>query len=392
MTFLTDKGVAIIACADTKLVRRSGRSAMALAGEVLGGVLARTSLSKHDIDGLAITVAMSEAGNPFWSNLAAEALGLSLRWCQLTDLGGASAVANVARAAAAIHAGLCETVVCLAADAVSTQDLARQSGYRTEFGDPQGYSGPPMVFGLLSSAYAHRHGYPEQALARLAVAQRKGALANPNACDVLQKPLGEADYLRSRMIADPVRMLDCVMRCDGANAVIVTTTERARRLGVKAMAHPVAYRELTNFDPRDDVDDITLSGFSVVGPATLRDAGMTAADIDMLQPYDDFLIAVLLQLEQIGFAPIGGGGDFMLSRDLSFRGDFPVNTGGGQISAGQPGLAGGGVNLTEAVTQLLGQAGERQVARRRTALVTGIGAMQYARNWGTSAVLVLEAG
>jgi acetyl-CoA acetyltransferase len=81
----------------------------------------------------------------------------------------------------------------------------------------------------------------------------------------------------------------------------------------------------------------------------------------------------------------------MLARDISFRGDFPINTGGGQISAGQPGLAGGGINLTEAVAQLLGQAGERQVARRRTAMVTGIGAMQYARNWGTSAVLILEA-
>ena len=391
MTFLRDKGVAIIACADTKLVRRSGRSAMALAGEVLTTVLDRAGLAKSDVDGLAMTVALSEAGNPFWTNLAAEALGLSASWCQLTDLGGASAVANVARAAAAIQAGLCETVVCIAADAVSTQDLSRQTGYRTEFGDPLGYSGPPMVFGLLSSAYAHRHGSPDAALARLAVAQRQGALANPNACDVLRKPLSEADYLQSRMIADPIRMLDCVMRCDGANAVIVTTTERARRLGVKTIVHPLAYRELTNFDPRQEIDDITVSGFTVTGPAALQDAGLSPADIDMLQPYDDFLIAVLLQVEQIGFAPAGGGADFLLSRDLSYRGDFPINTGGGQISAGQPGLAGGGVNLTEAVTQLLGQAGERQVARRRTAMVTGIGAMQYARNWGTSAVLVLEA-
>ena len=233
MKVLRDKGVAIIACADTKLVRRSGRSAMALAGEVLAQVLARAGLTKQDIDGLAMTVPMSEGGNPFWTNLAAEALGLSVSWAQLTDLGGASAIANVARAAAAIHAGLCETVVCLAADAVSTQDFSRQTGYRTEFGDPFGYSGPPMVFGLLSSAYAHRHGLPEAAMAKLAVAQRQGALANPNACDTFKRPLTEADYLGSRMIADPIRMLDCVMRCDGANAVIVTTTERARRLGVK---------------------------------------------------------------------------------------------------------------------------------------------------------------
>jgi acetyl-CoA acetyltransferase len=391
MKFLREKSIAIVACADTKLIRRSGRTAMSLAGEVLTQVLNRAGLGKLDIDGLAMSVALSEAGNPFWSNLAAEALGLSLTWTQVTDLGGASAIGNVARAAAAINAGLCETVVCLAADAVSTQDLSLQTGYRPEFADPFGYSGPPVVFGLLSSAYAHKHGQPDKALAKLAVAQRNNALANPNACDVLKTPLTEADYLKSRMIADPIRLLDCVMRCDGANAVIVTTTERARKLGVKRMVHPIAYREITNFDARQEIDDITVSGFTVSGPMALSDAGMKPSDVDLFQPYDDFLIAVLLQLEHIGFAAPGGASDFLLSHDISFHGDFPINTGGGQISAGQPGLAGGGVNLIEGVTQLLGAAGERQVGRARNAVVTGIGAMQYARNWGTSAVLVLGA-
>jgi len=392
MSFLRDKDIAIVACADTKLVRRSGRSAMSLAGDVLDQALGRAGLEKKDVDGFASTLAMSEAGNPFWTNLVAESLGLSTSWTQLTDLGGASAIGNVARAAAAIKAGFCETVVCLAADAPSTRDLSNQTGYRTEFGDPFGYSGPPMVFGLLSSAYAHKYGgLPQQALARLAVAQRNGALLNPNACDVLRVPLTEADYLNSRMIADPIRMLDCVMRCDGANAVIVTTTARAKRLGVTRMVHPVAYRERTNFDPTQEIDDITLSGFTMSGPEALADAGMAPGDIDAFYPYDDFLIAVLLQLEQIGFAPPGGGGDFVLGRDIGIGGAFPINTSGGQISAGQPGLAGGGVNLVEAVAQLLGQGGERQIARARNAMVTGIGAMQYARNWGTSAVLVLEA-
>jgi acetyl-CoA acetyltransferase len=128
MKFLRNKDVAIIACADTKLVRNSGRSVLSLAGEVLGQVLERSGLERADIDGLAMTVSLAEAGNPFWSNIAAESLGLTLSWCQLTDLGGASAVGNVARAAAAIHAGLCETVVCLAADAPSTQDRSNQTG------------------------------------------------------------------------------------------------------------------------------------------------------------------------------------------------------------------------------------------------------------------------
>jgi acetyl-CoA acetyltransferase len=391
MKFLRNKDVAVIAYADTKLVRNSGRSVMALAGEVLGKVLERSGLERADIDGLAMTVSLAEAGNPFWTNIAAESLGLTLSWCQLTDLGGASAVGNVARAAAAIHAGLCQTVVCLAADAPTTQDRSNQTGDRPEFSDPFGYSGPPAVFGLLSSVYHQRYGLPEQALAKLAVTQRDGALKNPNACDVLNVPLTAEGYLSSRLIADPIRLLDCVMRCDGANACIVTTTENARRLGMKKMMHPVAYREITNFDSSQTVDDITISGFSVAGPAALADAGMSPDDIHMLHPYDEFLIAVVLQLEQIGFAPAGSGGDFILRHDIGFSGDFPINTGGGQISAGQPGLAGGGINLTEALTQLFDEAGERQVRRARNAMVTGIGAMQYARNWGTSAVLVLES-
>lgn len=392
MKFLRSKDVAIIACADTKLVRGSGRSVMSLAGEVLGRVLKRSGLERTDIDGLAMTMSLAEAGNPFWTNIAAETLGLTVSWCQLTDIGGASVIGNVARAAAAIHAGLCRTVLCLAADAPTTQESSNQTGYRPEFGDPFGYSGPPMVFGLISSAYHNRYGLPEKAMAKLAVTQRAGALKNPNACEVLRVPLTAEGYLSSRMIADPIRLLDCVMRCDGANACIVTTAEHARRLGIRKVVHPMAYREVTNFDALQAVDDITISGFSAVGPATLEDAGMSASDIQMLHPYDDFLIAVVLQLEQIGFAPAGSGGEFILRREIGIGGDFPINTGGGQISAGQPGLAGGGVNLIEALTQLFGNAGERQVPRVRNAMVTGIGAMQYARNWGTSAALVLEAG
>ncbi len=323
MKFLRSKDIAIIACADTKLVRGSGRSVMSLAGEVLGRVLERSGLERADIDGLAMTVSLAEAGNPFWTNIAAEALGLTVSWCQLSDIGGASAVGNVARAAAAIHAGLCQTVLCLAADAPTTQDGSNQTGYRPEFGDPFGYNGPPVVFGLISSAYRHRYGLPEQALAKLAVAQRHGALKNSNACDVLKVPLTAEGYLSSRMIAEPIRLLDCVMRCDGANACIVTTTEHARRLGIKKIVHPVAYREVTNFDALQTVDDITISGFSAVGPATIEDVGMSPGDIQMLHPYDDFLIAVILQLEQIGFAPAGGGGEFILQHDIGFSWRLP---------------------------------------------------------------------
>jgi uncharacterized OB-fold protein len=166
-------------------------------------------------------------------------------------------------------------------------------------------------------------------MARLAVAQRLGALANDRACEDLRVPLTEADYLASRMIAEPLRLLDCVMRCDGGNAFLVTSTRLATKLGVDRIIHPIAYRERTNFDPRGENRDITASAFLEVGPQALRDAGMMTGDIESFHPYDDFLIAVILQLEQIGFCAPGGASSFILDRDVTFRGDFPINPGGG---------------------------------------------------------------
>lgn len=393
MNLLQRRGLAIVGYAETKLVRRSGRSALSLAGEAVNALLARSGIERHRIDGFATTLAMSEAGNPFYSSLMAEGLGLSVSWCQATDIGGASSGGNLVRAGMAIEAGLCEIVLCLAADAVSTQDRTVQSGHRTEFCDPAGYAGPLTAFALLSSVYDHRYGLPHDALARLAVTQRNGALLNDNACEVLRKPLTERDYLESKIVSDPLRILDCVMRCDGASAVLVMSTAKAKELGFDTYVHPIAYAERINFDPREERgDDILASGFLDVGPRAFRAAGRTPKDVQMLHWYDDFLIALILQLEQSGFCGPGEGGAFVLAHDMGCRGDLPLNTGGGQISAGQPGLAGGGVNLVECLRQLFGEAGARQVKRHDNAMLSGIGVIPYARNWGTSSVMLLERG
>jgi len=388
--FLQRRGAAIVGYAETALVRRSGRTALSLAGEAVDALLQRTGVERSRIDGFATTLAMSEGGNPFWSNLLAEGLGLSVSWCQSTDIGGASSGGNIIRAAMAIEAGLCEMVLCLAADAVSTQDRSVQSGHRTEYGDPAGYAGPLSAFALLSSVYDQRHGLPHDALAKLAVTQRNGALLNDNACAELRRPLTVQDYLDSRVISDPLRLLDCVMRCDGASAVLVTSTRLAREMGFEKLVHPVSYAERVNFDPREDCADLLQSGFSEVGPRAFQAAGMRPADVQMLHWYDDFLIALILQLEQTGFCAPGEGGAFVMAHDMGIHGELPLNTGGGQISAGQPGLAGGGVNLVECIRQMFGEAGPRQVRRHANAMLSGIGVIQYARNWGTSSVMLLE--
>lgn len=391
MKWLSDRSIAIVGVAQATNRRRSGFTAIELAAQVVADLIEHTGIERDRIDGLACTLANAEASNAFWSSVLCETLGLSVGWSQATDIGGCSVTGNIGRAAAAIHSGQASVVLCLAADAPSSRFTTHQSGYREEFCDPFGY-GLPVSFGLLTSAYAARHGLPERAMAKMAVAQRQGALLNDKACDVLRKPLTEAEYLSSRPISSPLRLLDCVMRCDGANAFLVMSTQQARSLGFTQYVHPIAYRERVNFDPRRDHTDITLTGFSEVGPAVLQDAGLRPEDIQSFHPYDDFFIALILQLEQIGFCATGQAESFVLERDLTINGDLPLNTGGGQISAGQPGLAGGGINLSEAVLQLLGRAGPRQLKRASNALVTGIGVIQYARNWGCSSALILEAG
>jgi acetyl-CoA acetyltransferase len=370
---------------------RTGRSAYDLAGEALSALLGRTGLTLDEIDGLSVTTALSEGTNPFFAAYMAEAIGLSPSWLHLSGLGGCSALSGVMAAIAAVRDGRCRIAVILSADAPSTIYRADFGAQRPEFQEPQAAARPPAAFGLLMSRYAHQYGIREEALARIAMVQRSHAVLNDNALPKLREALTLEQYRASRVVADPLRLLDSVMFCDGANALVVTSREEAQARGWTRMALPRAYAELTNFNGREPLADITESGFGAIGPRLFAQAGMTPADVRMFQPYDDFTIAVQMQLEQLGFCERGQGASFILDTDLSHQGRLPLNTGGGQISAGQPGLAGGALNLVEAVRQLFGEGGVRQVSDPRNALVTGIGVIPYGRNWSSSAAMILEA-
>ncbi len=385
------KDIAIVGYAETKIGVKTGRSAYDLAGEAFAQLLERTGIDKSEIDGLNLAVALSESANPFFAVYMADALGLAPTWTQLGGIGGASSIGGVARAAGAIRDGLCRTALVIGADSPSTKWGANYGAYKDEFQDPTGIQGPPGMFGLLLSRYQQEFELKAEALGKIAITQREHALRNENACEKLRKPLTMDDYFASRTVFDPLRLLDSVMWADGANAVLVTSVEKAERLGLDKRVFPTGYAELTNHGVVDPLPDVTETGFSVVGPRALANAGLTPHDVRMFQPYDDFTVAVLLQLEQIGFCERGQGSAFVLDTDLSYKGTLPLNTGGGQISCGQPGLASGGLNLVEAVRQMFGEAGERQVDDPRNAVVTGIGVIPYGRNWSVSNVLVLEA-
>jgi acetyl-CoA acetyltransferase len=382
--------IVIAGYSETKIDLKSDRTAYELAGEAFDLLLGATGIEKRAIDGLSVNAAISEACNPFFAVFMSEALGITPGWLNLSALGGCSSLAGVARAASAIRDGQCEAAMVLGSDALGAFNRSLFGAWRGEFLEPTGALGPPAAFGFLMNRYAHQYGLKFEALGKIAITQRAGAVLNDNACPKLRKPLTMEEYLGSRMIADPLRLLDCVMVCAGANAVLVTTAAKARALGLKKMVRVSGYAELTNVHGDDPAPDITETGHARIAPRVFAQAGLKPGDIRMFHPYDDFTIAVVMQLEDFGFSRRGQGCDWVLDTDLSFRGKLPLNTGGGQISAGQPGLAGGGLNLVEAVRQMFGEAGARQVGDPRNALVTGIGMIPYGRNWSCNAALILE--
>ena len=245
---MKNRDIVIAGYAETKINFKTGRSAYDLAGEALSQLLASTGIEKSEIDGLSVSVALSEAGNPFFAVYMTDALGLVPSWLNLGGMGGCSATGGVARAVAAIRQGQCKAALVMSADAPSSDWRASYGAYRAEFQDPVGLQGPPAMFGLLMSRYMHQYGLKPEALAKIAVTQREHALLNDNAYAKFKKPLKLEDYMASRMIADPLRLLDSVMFCDGANAVLVTTAENAKRLGMRKTITPVAYAEVTNFN------------------------------------------------------------------------------------------------------------------------------------------------
>jgi acetyl-CoA acetyltransferase len=383
------RDVAIVGYSETKIDVRTGRTSYELAGDALDEILIRTKVDKSEIDGLSVSETMSESANPFWAQYMADVLGIAPSWLELMGLGGVSSIGGVARAAMAIRSGMCSIALVLASDAQSSGATPEQGAQRHEFQYPTGLRGPVGAFGMIMRRYDHLYGLNREALAKLAVTQRQHSLLNDNACPRLRKPMTEQDYLNSKLVSDPLRVLDSVMVCDGANAVLMMSAVEATRRGLKAV-YPTGYAEKTHYKVTEPMTEITDSGFLDVGPRALRQAGLRTSDIQSFHPYDDFIIAIMLQLEHIGFCEQGRGADFILGRDMTFKGDLPLNTGGGQISAGQPGLAGGGLNLVEAVRQMFGDGGARQIKKTQNAMVTGIGGIPYARNWCTSGVMILE--
>jgi acetyl-CoA acetyltransferase len=302
-------------------------------------------------------------------------------------MGGASAGVAVRRAARAIQCGDADVVACIAGDTNHIdsfrQLLSSFSRFAVDASYPYGYGGPNASFALLTDRYMHEFGATREDFGKICIAQRENALRNPNA--IMNKPLTMDQYLNARPISEPIALFDCVMPCAGAEAFLVTSEDFAHK-------RRLPYAKLSAAIERHNAhqaDHIQLRGGWTVDIDTLwNQAELGPSNIDLLQTYDDYPVICMMQIEDLGFCAKGEAADFLRDKNLTISGDFPHNTSGGQLSAGQAGAAGGFIGMVEAIRQVTGQANRTQVENARHALVSGFGMINFDKGLCTSAAIL----
>jgi acetyl-CoA acetyltransferase len=377
------KKVCLVSYGSTEYSRKSEEPVLAHYASAIRQALERVGLHKREVRGFSITTQAS----PDFSPHVAEQLGLEVDWVLNGDYGGAGGVMSVRRAADAIECGHLEVAALVGGNSFdkSVSNQRPLEYQRANYVDVYGYGGPNSLMALIQRLHMQQYGTTLEQIGKIAVAQRENALNNPQA--LFREPMSMQDYLNSRMISDPIRLFDCVMPCSGAECVILASEERAKQLTDKPV-YLVTDAEISHYQVANMQPDKTTFGMKVVGERIFSE--VKHDDIGFVEIYDDYPIAVMIQIEDLGFCKKGEGGRFVDAHDLTYKGDFPVNTGGGELSVGQAGLAGGFLHIVEALRQLRGEAEEHQVNKAERALVTGIGWLNYGRNLGTTAALVLE--
>ena len=381
-------GVVLAAPVTVPYVRYSIRSAHWWLARAFALLLEKASLKKEDVDGLTVS---SFTLAPDTAIGFTQHIGVSPRWLDHIPLGGASGVVALRRAARAVQAGDAEVVACIAGDTNHVDSfrltLANFSQFARDAVYPYGAGGPNASFAFLTAYYMRMHGAQPGDFGKLCVAQRANALKYEHA--LFKKPLSMEEYLCARLIAEPLRLFDCVMPCAGAEGFLVTTEEKARKLGLRH-ARLLGTIERHNAFSADPVQ--MRAGWALERDALYAQAGCGPQDMDFVQTYDDYPVISLMQLEDLGFCAKGEGPAFVRRHGFTWDGDFPLNTCGGQLSAGQAGAAGGFLGMVEAIRQLTGQAAGRQVRKAnrgaKLGLVSGFGMINYDRGLGSGAAIL----
>jgi acetyl-CoA acetyltransferase len=366
--------VAIVGSADTPVGKLPDVSATALCAEAVRLALDDAGIGKEQVDGLVTCNSMAEP-HMYHAEAIAEHLQIFPRYCVSANAGGGTTFSGIRQAAAAIATGACNTVVVALADCLRsglTREQAKKiqsSNGHPQFETPYGAT-TPGFYALIARAHMDEYGSTAEQFAAVAVSGREHASRNPAA--QMRDPITVEDVLASRMIADPLHLLDCSLVSDGGAAIVLTSAERARDF-----RHDPVYLlgagEGHSHEHISQARSLTTSAAVESGREAYAMAGLGPRDIDLIQLYDCFTPVVLIELEDLGFCEKGEGGPFVESGATRLGGSLPMNTHGGLLSHCHPGNPGALFLLTEAVTQLRGQAGERQAEKASVALVHGQG-------------------
>jgi acetyl-CoA acetyltransferase len=345
-----------------------GRSMQGLCAEAARLAIEDAGLRKEDIDGLVVE------GGTTTPAVMADYFGIRPVFATGVSMQGATGATSVAVAASAIHAGLCTTVLIVMGAARGDGGARPAAGgagsINAEFEAPFGpAAGAGTGYALMYRRHMHEYGTTPEQMAKLAVDQRFNALTNPNAAFQGQ-PITIDDVLNSRYVNEPLHLLECVMPAAGAAACVITTAERARSL-----PHRPVYLLGAGLEQGPayiwQAPRITITPARVSAARAFAMAGYGPRDIQFAEFYDCYTILVAMTLEDAGFVKKGEIGPFYMATDTTYKGTFPINTDGGQISGGQPGLAGGFRHVIEAARQIMGRAGDRQVPRNDLCMVNG---------------------
>lgn len=376
------RGATIVAAAETPYGRHppAGTTTTALLADAFLRVLESAGIERDEVDGLGVasfTLAPDHTIDLAWR------LGVRLRWAMEDPHGGVSALNLLQHALHAVEAGVAANVVLLAGDHFGPGEFERLVSHynrvTSEHLAPIPTGGPNAQFALVTQRHMARHGLGRKDYAAIPVSQRAWAARNPGA--VYRETITTDDYLAAPVVAPPLGLYDCVPVVSGADAILVSrASPTAPGVRVRALC--------SSFNQDNQLGDGLSTGLGTVAAEFWDAAGFGRHDVDLACVYDDYPVMVLIQLDELGFVLDGDVRRFVHER---LEGDrWPLNTSGGQLSAGQAGAAGGMHGLVEAVRQLLGQAGERQVAGARRAVVTGYGGVVYLHG-GCAAVAALES-
>lgn len=376
--------VAIVGAAESDEVGKlPGKSALMLHAEAARNALADAGLGVRDVDAVLSTGRQT-------ANDVPEYLGIRPRYLDNTQMGGCSFIAHLQHAMAVINAGIAEVVLVTHGESGASR-VGMGGGDRFapdtppgQYEMPFGIGGPATRYGLAATRHMHEYGTTKEQMAEVAVSTRRWASLNPRAA--MRDPITAADVLASRLIAWPFHLLDCCLVTDGGGALVVTSAARAgdcrtRPVWVLGAGEATCHSIISQM-PRFHIWDAAV----MAGERAWAMSGAKPADADLVMLYDAFTIVPILALEALGFCKPGEGGPFVSGGRTAPGGALPMNTNGGGLSYTHTGMYGMFL-LVEAVRQLRGECGDRQVKDARTAVCHGTGGILSA---AATAVLSTE--